>query len=259
MSEGTPTRTGTEAPALGAEIGENVTRDTLLRGRVRLIQPAQGFRASVDPVLLSGFLSPPYGRFLDVGCGTGALAFLLLARDEAATGLGLELQPRLAKLTALANEENGFNRRFSVRQGDARQVRLPGASFDLVVTNPPFQPLGQGNLPPDEERSIAHHEVALAMADWLDLAARVLRPEGRLGVIHAASRAPELLAEMQRRDLVPQRLRPVYPRAGAEATRVLVEARRGGSARGFTVEPPLYVHDDAGYTPEVRGFLGEEV
>ena len=75
-----------------------ITRDTLLRGRVKLLQPRHGFRSSLDPVLLAGFIAPPFGRFLDIGCASGALAFLLLARDQAARGIGIEIQPRLAAL-----------------------------------------------------------------------------------------------------------------------------------------------------------------
>jgi tRNA1Val (adenine37-N6)-methyltransferase len=236
---------------------EEITHDTLLRGRVKLRQPAHGFRSSLDPVLLAGFLAPPYGRFLDVGAGTGALAFLLLARDPAASGVGVEVQPRLAELCRRASADNAVEARFTVTRADARQAALPAAAFDLVATNPPFQPLGQGDLPPDRERAVAHHEVLLALDDWLALAGRVLRPEGRLGAVYAAARAPELLAGLLARGLAPTRLRPVHPRAGAAATRVLVEARRG-PARPFVLEPPLLVHDDAGYTAEVRGFLGEE-
>ena len=44
----------------------------------------------LDPVLLARFLYPPHGRFLDIGCGTGALSFTLLADDAAATGIGVE-------------------------------------------------------------------------------------------------------------------------------------------------------------------------
>jgi hypothetical protein len=57
-----------------------ITRDTLLRGRVKLLQPRHGFRSSLDPVLLAGFIAPPFGRFLDIGCASGALSFLLLAQ-----------------------------------------------------------------------------------------------------------------------------------------------------------------------------------
>ncbi len=237
--------------------GTEVTFDTLLRGRVKLIQPARGFRASVDPVLLSGFVAAPLGRFLDIGCGTGAVAFLLLARDPEARGLGIELQPRLAALTKTAVAENGFSDRFELLVGDVRRAPLPPASFDLVVANPPFQPRGQGELPPDPERSIAHHEVELTLGEWLDAAARLVRPEGRVAAVFAASRLAELLLALAARGLCPLRLRPVYPREGATATRVLVEARRLAGPRPLIVEPPLLVHEGDGYSAEVRQLLGE--
>jgi tRNA1Val (adenine37-N6)-methyltransferase len=241
----------------GSTPGE-VTVDTLLRGRIKLFQPARGFRASVDPVLLSGFVSTPLGRFADLGCGTGAVAFLLLARDPQARGVGIELQPRLASLASAAVPENGFADRFQIVAADIREHPLPAASFDLVVSNPPFQPRGQGELPPDQERSIAHHEVALTLPEWLEAAARLVRPDGRVAAIFAAGRVGELLAALSARGLTPVRLRPVYPRPGTPATRVLVEARRVPGSRPLTLEPPLWVHEGEGYSPEVRRLLGEE-
>ena len=67
---------------------DETTADRLLGGRVVIHQPARGMRISLDPVLLAGFIGAPYGRFLDIGAGTGALSFLLLARDPGATGVG---------------------------------------------------------------------------------------------------------------------------------------------------------------------------
>jgi tRNA1(Val) A37 N6-methylase TrmN6 len=231
------------------------TRDSLLRGRVTLFQPERGFRSSLDPVLLAAFVAAPYGRFLDVGCGTGALSFLLLARDPAAIGVGVELQPALAALVGQGSAANGFVARFTVVTGDVRSTPLPDAAFDLVATNPPFRPLGRGPLPPDPGRAAAHHEVALTLADWLDVAARVLRPQGRLAVIFPAGRQHDLLEGCRRRGLAPSRKRLVLPRAGEPENRILLEARRGEGA--LVEEPPLVVHEDGGYTAEVRRFLGE--
>ena len=69
----------TAAPGAGPAdgLGDEVTIDTLLRGRVTLVQPARGFRSSLDPLLLAAFVRPPFGRFVDIGCGTGALSFAL--------------------------------------------------------------------------------------------------------------------------------------------------------------------------------------
>src|SRR5262245_58152416 len=104
------------------KVGDDVTCDTLLRGRVKLFQPSRGFRSSLDPVLLAAFIGPPFGRFLDLGCGTGALAFLLLARDPETRGVGVEIQPRLAELVARGLRENGFGTRFEVVTGDAQEI-----------------------------------------------------------------------------------------------------------------------------------------
>ncbi len=236
----------------------DITRDHLLRGQVTLLQPRQGFRSSLDPVLLAGFLAPPYGHLLDIGCGTGALAFLLLARDPAASGIGVEIQPRLAELSRRGVVENRYGARFTIAEGDIRAIDFGGALFDLVASNPPFQPLGQGKLPPDPERAMAHHEVGLGLADWIARAAASCRPGGRVAVVFPASRAHELTAGLVARQLAPVRLRPVYPRAGQPASRVLVEALKVPGARPLQIEPPLLLHEEGGYTREVRDYLGED-
>jgi tRNA1Val (adenine37-N6)-methyltransferase len=233
---------------------EEVTFDTLLRGRVGLYQPARGFRTSLDPIWLASFVAPPFGRFVDLGCGTGAVSFLLLARDPASVGLGVELQPRLAALAERGAARNGLGDRFRLHLGDVRALPELGR-FDLVVTNPPYRPLGSGVLPPDEERSIANHEVTLTMAGWLDAAAALLAPAGRLAAILPAGRQAELQAGLAIRGLVATRARLVIPQAGEAASRVLVEARRAGT---LVVEPPLLVHEGGGFTAEMRRIMGEE-
>jgi len=234
-----------------------ITRDTLLRGRVKLLQPRAGYRSSLDPVLLAGFVAPPFGRFLDIGCGTGVLSFLLLARDEVATGVGVEIQPRLAELAEIGRVENGFESRWTAIVGDVRKPAVSeGGAFALVATNPPFRPLGTGVLPPDTEKAVAHHEVALTLTDWLVVAARALRPGGRLATIYPFDRWQELRAGLAERGLFVARFRLVLPRAGGTPGRVLVEARLGQA--DAHEEPPLVVHEDSGYSPEVRAMLGED-
>ena len=106
-------KAGTD-PNAGADA---ITVDTLLRGRVTLMQPAHGFRSSLDPVLLAAFVQPPFGRFVDIGCATGALAFLLAARDPAATGVGIEIQPRLRELAVRGLARNDFASRIEIAEG----------------------------------------------------------------------------------------------------------------------------------------------
>ena len=239
---------------------DEITHDTLLRGRVKLLQPRHGFRSSLDPVLLAGFIVPPFGHFLDLGCASGALSFLILAQDATARGQGVEIQPRLAALAGQGAEANGFADRYQVVTGDVRTTGTVAAqSFDLVATNPPFRSVERGLSSPDGERARANHEVTLSLAEWLDCAARLVRPGGRVGVVYAAERLPELLAGMSARDLAPVRLRAVHPLADRPAGRVLVEALRQ-SRRPLTIEPALVLHDAAGarFTPEAARILEGE-
>jgi tRNA1(Val) A37 N6-methylase TrmN6 len=238
----------------------DVTVDTLLGGRVTLMQPARGFRVSLDPVLLTGFVAPPFGRFLDIGCGVGAVSFLLLARDAAATGVAVEIQPELAALAEQGRARNGWDARLDVRCADVRALDLPAGAFDLVVTNPPFRPVTGGHLSPDPSRAMANHEVTLALAEWTAAAARAVRPGGRVAAVFPADRAEELTAALRARELSPVRLRYVHPHADRPPTRVLVEAVRGSSAP-LVEEAPLVVHAAAGsgerFSDEVRGMVGE--
>jgi tRNA1Val (adenine37-N6)-methyltransferase len=238
---------------------EDVTHDTLLRGRVKLLQPARGFRSSLDPILLAGFIRAPYGHFLDIGCGTGALSFLLLARDPVATGLGVEIQTRLAGLAARSVKANEFATRFAVVEADVRKPGLvPAAAFDLVASNPPFQALGKGVLPPQSERSLAHHEVALTLAEWLDVARASLRPAGRLAAIFPAARLDEMRVALSARGLGMTRLRLVQAQAGARPGRFCFEARPSALVTDVQTEVPLVVHEQGKYSAEVRAMLGED-
>lgn len=246
--------------AAGPPAAEEITRDTLLRGRVTLFQPARGFRSSLDPLLLAAFIRPPFGRFMDLGCGTGALALSMLARDPHARALGVEIQPRLALLAARGGRASGFGPRFAVCVADVRAVvppdPPPAARFDLIATNPPYRPLGKGVVPPNGERAIAHHEVRLSLREWVAAAARALTRQGRLAVVFPASRFGELRHTLYDAGLGRLRGRFVHPAADAPAGRVLVEAAVGQGS--FHEEPALVVHaPGGGFTAEARAIVGD--
>ncbi len=227
-------------------------------------QPKEGYRFSVDPLLLLDFIGASrVARAADLGSGCGVIALGLAQRFADARIIAVELQPRLAQLARLNADENGLGERVIVLEidlADARLARslLTGASFDLVVSNPPFRPLGEGSANPDDEEAVARHELRLTLADLAREMRRMLQPGGRAAVVYPAERLATLLATLAREGLRPLRLRCVHARVGEPATRVLVEARKG--ARGnLVIEAPLILHDEAGcYTPDARRALGEK-
>ncbi len=247
-----------------------LTRDEILRGRLVLWQPREGYRFAVDPLLLLDFATAQLAAAggarpaaaCDLGAGAGVIALGLALALPSAKITAVELQPRLAELARRNAVENQLADRVSVVEADladgaAARAALPGASFDVAASNPPYRPLGEGDANPDTEEAIARHELRLTLADVAREMRRALVPNGRAFVVYPAERLGALLATLDGESLRPLRLRLVHPRPGEPARRALVEARKG--ARGnLVVESPLFLRDSDGeYTPDAKRALGE--
>ncbi len=235
------------------------TLDDLRLGGLKVIQKRNGYRFSLDPILLCGFASlDGVEAAVDLGTGSGVIT-LLLARSSVATRIvGVELQAGLADRARRSVVLNGLAERIEIVEGDLRAVagQLGVQSFDLVLSNPPFRQGGTGKIAPEAERAAARHELAGGLADFLKAAALLLRPGGRCCLIYLAERLTDLLVELRSAGLEPKRLRMVQSRAEDSARLLLVEARRGGRP-GMVVEAPLLIYAGEGYSPEVLSWYGE--
>src|SRR5690348_3646334 len=162
------------APAAAAEI----TEDRLLGGRVRLRQPARGYRAAIDPVFLAAAVpAGPQDSVLDMGCGVGAAALCLAARVPGCRIAGFELQRDLVRLAGDNIQLNGFAERLSVMQGDLLKLppRLAPGSFDHVMANPPFLEAAAATAPADAGNAAARLEGEADLAAWIRVALLMVR------------------------------------------------------------------------------------
>jgi tRNA1(Val) A37 N6-methylase TrmN6 len=226
------------------------TLDRLLGGGVRLEQPAQGFRASIDAVLLAAAVNArPGGTVLDAGCGTGAASLCLARRRGDLAVVGLELDPATAALAEANVRLNGLAERVTVVCGDllSPPAELACRSFAAVLTNPPFN-AASGRPPAEPGRARAMVETRPAGA-WLAACLRRLAPGGRLTLIHRADRLPAVLAALADGAGAIE-IVPLWPAAdGRPARRVLVRCRKG--ARGPAVlRQGLVLHAGTGMFTE---------
>jgi tRNA1Val (adenine37-N6)-methyltransferase len=193
----------------------------------------------------------------------GIVGLLLAANDPQAHLTLVELQSRLAQLCQKNAAHNGMAARVRVVHGDVlareTQAQLPGASFDLVVSCPPYYPIGQGGINPDREEAIARHELYLPLTALVKAARRMVGFHGRVALVYPSPRLPELLSQLLVNGLTPTRLRLMYPRPGEPAQRALVLAVKGGRS-ALAIEAPFYLRDENGaYTPCARRALGESL
>lgn len=239
------------------------TLDTIC-GDIRVLQPARGYRFSLDPLLLAHFASAsspaPRGKTVDLGAGSGVISLVLARRFGRKQVIALELQPRLYQLAARSVALNGLEREVSVVLGDLRHAArtLGMGTFAQVVCNPPYLPAVWGRPSAEGERAIARHELSCSLSDVARASRDLLREGGELCVVHRASRLPELLEALRAHRLEPRRLRLVHPRLDRAANVALVGAVKGARPR-LDVLPPLYLHllPSPALSPEVRAMLSD--
>ncbi len=228
------------------------TENTVMGGRVKLLQPRRGYRIAVDAVLLAAAADvKPGEEVLDLGAGVGAVGLCIAARVPGCDTIGIELQPvlaALAKRNALLN--NVADRVRTVVHDLAHPLPRGMGPFDHVVTNPPYLPAAVADPSPDRSKALATVESSADLARWLTVATDALKPAGTLLVIHRSDRLEEIVGALVRLgwgDVSVKRLPP--------AARVLVRARRADGLHRHDA-PPLVLHrPDGGYTDEAEAIL----
>ncbi len=243
------------ADAEGAAL--QYSEDSLLGGRVRLRQPAAGYRVAIDPVLLAAAVPAREGeRALDVGAGTGAAALCLCVRVAGVHVTGLERDPALARLAAENVALNGLGAGLEILAGDLLRApaALVPASFDHVLANPPHLRPEAVRAPGDAARAAAHVEGEAGLDAWLRFLLAMARPGATVTLVHRPERLGEILAGLGAGAgaIV---VFPLWPGAAKAAKRVIVQARVGRAAP-LRLAPGLVLHAAAGaYTPEAEAVL----
>ncbi len=234
--------------------------DELLIGGWKLIQHAEVFCFGMDAVLLAHFATVKSGvRAVDLGTGTGAIAFLLAARGAGQVA-ALELHPRLADMARRSCALNALEDIVQIVEADYRALGgiLPAGESQLVVANPPYRPLGQGYLNRETPVASACHELTATLRDVVSSAAWLLGDRGRFAMVHRADRLCDVVAALREASLEPKRLRFVQSRENAAPKLLLIEGIRSGKP-GLAVEPPLIIYDAAGeYSEEIRSYYRQE-
>ncbi|MBC8014793.1 MAG: tRNA1(Val) (adenine(37)-N6)-methyltransferase [Sporomusaceae bacterium] len=237
--------------------GERV--DDLLIGQLKVIQSQSEFCFSLDAVLLAHFTTVKQGAIaVDLGTGTGVIAFLLTTRG-ANRVTGVELSPSMAEMAARSVVLNSLQSKVDIIQGDLRKIKeqLPSGHYDLVVSNPPYRPVGGGYISPNDRVAMAKHEVTATLQDVIQAARYLVKTRGRFAMVHLPERMSEILVAMSQAGLEPKRLQLVHSAIDKKPKMLLVEGMRGAKA-GLEVLPPLIVYKpDGSYSDEIQKYYKE--
>jgi len=234
------------------------TEDTFFHGRLNVRQHKDGYRYSIDAVILASYIKPgPNDKIVDLGTGCGIIPMILAFRYHDIRVWGIEIQEDLAEIAAANVEANAMSDRVRIVTGDMKSInhaKVDGP-VDIILSNPPYRKIDSGRINPHKMKAVARHELAVTLDDVAGTAKRLLRTAGKFVIIYPSWRMTDLLTSMKEHSIEPKRLRVVHSRLGDEAGLVVVEGVKGGQP-GLSIEAPLYIYEkDERYTPEVENMF----
>jgi tRNA1Val (adenine37-N6)-methyltransferase len=247
---------------MGIEITlrEDEKLDELFNGRLKIIQKKEGYRFSVDALLLAHFSSRlPAQSIIDLGTGSGIIPLVLAGKNAAPAIVGVEVQEEMADMARRTISLNDLTGRVTILREDMRNIRcsFPPSSFDLVVSNPPYYPVSTGRINPTGQKAIARHEIMLSLEDLVAGAHYLVKPTGCAVIIFPAKRLSELLSALTGAAMKPRLLRIIYSREKGEGKLVVVEACKGGNPE-LVLTQPFFIYDEGGgYSEEMQKIYDE--
>ena len=238
------------------------SRDTLFDGALHCVQHQDGYRFSIEPVLLAHFVRLNTNeRILDLGAGCGVVGLILLYRFSSSISsiTAFELQKGLAGLARENIDLNQFQNQMEVVEGDLRDIKknLKPESFSTILCNPPFYSVGSGRQSKNKEAEIARHQVNCTLPEVVSAAAIAVKNRGKVVMVYPANGLTTLLLLLEQQRLTAKRMQLVYsyPDPSTGARLVLIEAVKNGG-EGVEIMAPFYIYDkkDGSYTEEMQQF-----
>lgn len=211
----------------------------------------------IDAVLLSYFSAPEIragDTVIDLCTGNGIIPLLLETISSASEFKALEIQKESADMAARSVSANKLDEKIKIIQGDIKNVSglFPKHSFNIVTVNPPYIINNHGHKNITDAKTIARHEILCNLQDVIAAADYLLRPHGKVFMIHRPFRLPEIFSIMKLHNIEPKRMRLVQPSEGKEPNMVMIEGRKNANPE-LKIEPSLSVYRDKGiYSQEIE-------
>lgn len=238
-----------------ADASADTTIDDFLGGAIRLIQPRDGYRVSMDTVMLAATIPARAGEtVLEGGVGSAGAALCLARRLPGVKVHGIDIQKSMIELARQNITCNDLSDFVSVSHQCVTDLSGPEATYDHVMVNPPYLAEGKAIRPPEHNKGLAHMDSVATLKDWIKFCIYRVKNRGTVSIVYRADRMDELIAHLYRRvgDL---KILPLWPRIGTPAKRVLIQGRKGvrGTAKML---PGLALHGEVDrYTAEAHRIL----
>ena len=244
------------SPSLKIMLTNEILDD--LQNGYHIIQKTDGFKFGIDAVLLADFAKSVTGRVMDLCTGTGIIPLLLAAKSKATQIHGVEIQPDIADMANRSVIYNNLEDRIHIKCSDLKEApHIYGKSiFDGVTVNPPYMKAGSGLINCADTKTISRHEIKCNLDDVIKTSSELLKPTGKMFMIHRPSRLVDVIYTMRSFGIEPKIIRFVAGAPNKTPNLVLIMGIKGAKSE-LKIMPTLFVRDENGeYSKEIDEIYG---
>lgn len=238
------------------ELNENEKIEDLQFKNLKIIQNKKGFCFGIDSILLSDFAKEikKEAKVLDLGTGTGIIATLLCGKTKLKEIIGIEKQKEVYEMARRSIQLNQLENKFKIINEDIINLNkiFKKNTFDVIVTNPPYQKKNTGIKNEEEKKIISRHETTATLEDFIKTAKDLLKDKGEFYMVHRPDRLVDVVSLMRKYKIEPKVLRLVYTDEKSEPKLILIKGIK--NAKPFLkLQKNLYIYKKNGeYTEEIN-------
>ncbi len=200
---------------------------------IKVYQDDDLYTFTSDSVLLAKFAKVKMGdNVADFCAGSGIVGFYLYAlnKDKLKNLTFVEVQKSLYELCLKSIDENGLGEKAVAINTKLQDVdKSYNEKFSLIVCNPPYMKVHQGQQKEKAEIAICTSEVMLSLDELCASISRCLKFGGRVCLVHRADRLIDVIYNLKQCGIEPKRLQFVSAK-NKEPYLFLLEGVKGGKS-----------------------------
>ncbi|MCK5695850.1 MAG: methyltransferase [Desulfobacula sp.] len=115
--------------------------DPFLGHEIKVSQPENGYRFSMDPFILAGHVQPiGVEKIVDIGCGCAIIPLILAFRYPDTSIIGVEIQKELSWFARQNIIANNLENTIRIIHKDIKNIQVSdiNGKADIIISNPPY-------------------------------------------------------------------------------------------------------------------------
>lgn len=227
---------------------------------LKIVQDTEGFKFSLDTILLANFVKIKKTKTKLIDLCTGNIPIpLILSKNKNLDIYAVELQEKVFKQAQKAIKINNL-KNITLINEDVKNIgkKFETDTFDIITCNPPFFKFSEKtNSTKNKMKSIARHEIEVNLLQIMQISRKILKNNGYLYIVHRTERLIEILECMKKNNIEPKTIQFVFPKKSKESNIVLIEGSKNGKS-GIKILKPLIVHNEDGtYKKNIINMFGK--